>query len=473
MGWWARVVRWEERHQLALDVTATVLTLLVLVPTSTLLTGFEGSTTYRQRAAWAFLLIAPLAWRRARPAASAATVYTVALAHILLGVPLLLPADLAVLVALYSVTVHGPRWAHRTAILGALLGSLVLAAALGVAQGYYDAGGLVVVATLTAALAAATWALGLVRRSRRETIDALVDRARRLEVERDQQAQIATAAERTRIAREMHDIVAHSLTVIVAQADGGRYAGQQDPEAATRALGTIGETGRAALTDMRRLLGVLRTPEPAPHASRSGISAGPAAVGAATGTAATTGATGTVGPAGDGDAGGPSPAYAPQPAEQDLEGLVEQMRSSGMRVSLVRMGSPRRLPPGTGLTVYRICQEALTNVLKHAGPDPAVTVLVQWLPAALVLEVSDDGRGAAADSDGLGQGLLGMRERATMFGGTATAGPRPGGGFRVRVQLPLPEARAAALPPAVPSAPTSPAPTRAMPVPAPTDRTRR
>ena len=99
---------------------------------------------------------------------------------------------------------------------------------------------------------------------------------------------------------------------------------------------------------------------------------------------------------------------------------------------------PRTLPPGAGLTVYRIAQEALTNVLKHAGPDPVVTVLVQWLPDAIVVEVSDDGRGASADSDGLGQGLLGMRERATMFGGTVTAGPRPGGGFRVRARLPTP-----------------------------------
>jgi signal transduction histidine kinase len=102
------------------------------------------------------------------------------------------------------------------------------------------------------------------------------------------------------------------------------------------------------------------------------------------------------------------------------------------------MGEPRNLPPGAGLTVYRIAQESLTNVLKHAGPDPKVTVLVQWLPDAIVVEVSDDGRGASAGSDGFGQGLLGMRERATMFGGTVTAGPRPGGGFRVRAQLPTP-----------------------------------
>jgi signal transduction histidine kinase len=109
----------------------------------------------------------------------------------------------------------------------------------------------------------------------------------------------------------------------------------------------------------------------------------------------------------------------------------------------VRMGTARVLPPGAGLVAYRICQESLTNVLKHAGPDPSVTVLTQWLPAELLLEVSDDGRGAAsaASSDGLGQGLVGMRERAAMFGGTLSAGPRAGGGFRVRVNLPLPTSR--------------------------------
>lgn len=114
------------------------------------------------------------------------------------------------------------------------------------------------------------------------------------------------------------------------------------------------------------------------------------------------------------------------------------MRASGVRASLVRMGTPRPLPPGVGLAVYRICQEALTNVLKHAGPDPTVTVLVQWQPAGLVLEVTDDGRGAAADSDGAGHGLVGMRERVAMIGGRFTAGPRPGGGFRVRAEVPLP-----------------------------------
>jgi signal transduction histidine kinase len=327
------------------------------------------------------------------PTPSAATIYAVALLQTMLGVMVLLPADALVLVALYSVTVHGPRWAHRVAIVGALIGALVVGMTV---YGRFQGPSATATTLFVSVAALAVWAFGLVRRTRRERLEALEDRARRLEIERDQQAQIATAAERARIAREMHDIVAHSLSVVIAQADGGRYAADADPAAAARALGTIAETGRAALTDMRRLLGVLR--------------------------------------------GSDSPVveFEPQPAESDVGSLVEQMRDSGMRVSLVRMGTPRNLPPGAGLTVYRIAQEALTNVLKHAGPDPLVSVLVQWLPDAIVLEVSDDGRGAAADSDGLGQGLLGMRERATMFAGSVSAGPRPGGGFRVRAQLPTP-----------------------------------
>ncbi|WP_282948076.1 sensor histidine kinase, partial [Cellulomonas endometrii] len=348
MTWWERLTRWEERHQLGIDSTLTVLTGLLVVPIS-VAAGTEWGPGPLLAALWAVGTWAPLAWRRRNPVASVVTVYAFALAHLAFGTPTFMPADVAVLIALYSVTVHGPRWAHRTAILSAVVGSLLLSAmlgyqaVLGATRPVDVAATVVLLWVFCSACAVATWAFGLMRRSRRETIAALRDRAERLEVERDQQAQIATAAERTRIAREMHDIVAHSLSVVVAQADGGRYAAAADPDAATRALGTIAETGRAALADMRRLLGVLREPDAAERSATT--------------------------------------PYTPQPAEQDLEGLVEQVRASGVRASLVRMGTARQLPPGVGLTVYRICQEALTNVLKHAGPDPAVTVLVQWRAA--------------------------------------------------------------------------------------------
>ncbi|UFU03985.1 sensor histidine kinase [Ruania suaedae] len=370
-----------------------------------------------------------LAWRRTRPVPSAVTVYAMALAHVVSGV-VLTASDVAIFAALYSVTVYGPRWARRTALAGALLGSAIVALWFIYYNGFTDPTGAlfsgVTVFGLLSAVVLSCWAVGLVRRTRVQQRETLAERAARLEVERDQQAQIATQAERARIAREMHDIVAHSLSVVIAQADGGRYAAAQDPQAAGRALTTISETGRAALADMRKILGVLRSDQ----------------------------------------ADGP---LAPQPESHDLDTLVAQVRDAGLAVSLVRMGEARWLPPGAGLTVYRIVQESLTNILKHAGPDAHATVLVQWQPDALVLQIDDDGRGAAAFSDGAGHGLLGMRERAGMLGGTLGAGPRPGGGFRVRAELPVPAAPSGtAVTTAPQGTPPPPAPT---PSPTPTWQT--
>lgn len=417
MRWWERVAAWDTTHRLAVDATGAFFMGLVAVPIASGLFGFAGNSGLQL---WSLAMTVPLAWRRVRPTASAIAVFSLALAHLAVGIPLIVPADLFVLVSLYAVTVHGPQWAYRTAGASSVLGCAVFALVVRLdSWATYDALFLGFVAFL---MCVTVFAVALVRRSRRVTIDALVDRAQRLEVERDQQAQIATAAERARIAREMHDIVAHSLSVIIAQADGGRYAAQADPAAATRSLTTIAETGRAALADMRRLLGVLR---PAAEVSPGGDARPTGAPGAAAAPAAAA-------------ASSRAGELTPQPGADDVAALVAQVRDSGVRASLVRMGTPRTLPPGTGLSVYRICQESLTNVLKHAGPTPTVTVLLQWTTASLVLEVSDDGRGAAAGSDGHGQGLLGMRERAAMLGGTLTAGPRPGGGFRVRAEIPIP-----------------------------------
>jgi len=412
------------------DVAVALVAAIVMVPTASDTLDRAGGSVGLYAASLA--MVVPLAWRRTAPVASAVVIYTFALGHLLGGTTLLLPADALVLVALYSVTVHGPVWSYRIALAGSLVGSLLAGATIALEDSLRGPqGGFVWSLTLSLG-ALSTFALALVRRSRREAITALVDRAERLEVERDQQAQIATAAERARIAREMHDIVAHSLSVVIAQADGGRYAAAQNPAAAERALDTIAETGRAALADMRRLLGVLR-PSAGPSTSE--------ATGERPRPGVLPGVGGRTGPAGDLRSAGraaPVPDLVPQPAVDDVAGLVAQVRDSGVRVSLVRMGTPRTLPPGTGLTVYRICQESLTNVLKHAGPAPTATVLLQWAAASLVLEVTDDGRGAAAESDGAGQGVLGMRERAAMLGGTLTLGPRPGGGFRVRAEIPIP-----------------------------------
>ena len=232
------------------------------------------------------------------------------------------------------------------------------------------------------------------RRSRRDTIAALVDRADRLERERDQQAQLATSAERTRIAREMHDIVAHSLSVIIAQADGGRYAAAKNPEAAVKALETIADMSRGALKDIRSIIGVLRssTPEPVP--------------------------------------------LLPQPVAEDLDALVEKVHSSGTDITLTRIGTARPLPTGVGAAIYRICQESITNTLKHAGPEARICVILQWMDNKLVIQIDDDGAGPSPH-DGKGHGIIGMKERASTFGGSVDTGPIEGGGFRVIAAIPL------------------------------------
>ena len=216
------------------------------------------------------------------------------------------------------------------------------------------------------------------------------------QLDRDTEAERALAAsdERARIAREMHDVVAHTLSVVVAQADGGRFAGAQNPTLATHALATIAEVGRSALSEMRSLLGVLRDS--------------------------------------DSDA-----ALGPQPSLADIPTLVASMRDGGLAVSFVTTGTPRTMPIGAGLAVYRIVQEALTNVLKHAGPSVTAFVQLQWEADAVTATVSDDGRGAAALRDGKGTGLAGMRERTAVFNGTLDVGSKAGGGYLVRARLPF------------------------------------
>jgi signal transduction histidine kinase len=245
-----------------------------------------------------------------------------------------------------------------------------------------------------AMLVIAPWALGMWIRTRRAYVAQLVERGHRLEREAAQQAELAASDERARIAREMHDVVAHGLSVMIVQADGARYAVKTSPEAAADALENIAASGREALAEMRRMLGLLRSEDTE---------------------------TGT----------------RPQPGLGDLDYLVEQSRASGMRLEAT-IGSP--LPettPGVGLTVYRVVQEALTNVRKHAGPEVCAQLTVRSHYDRIEVEVADDGRGAAAPGDGTGHGLIGMRERVAVHGGRLHAGPRPGGGYGVRAVVPL------------------------------------
>lgn len=242
--------------------------------------------------------------------------------------------------------------------------------------------------------------LGIVVRTRKEYTEALVDRANRLELERDQQAQLAAAAERTRIAREMHDIIGHNLSVITGLADGGAYAAAKNPDRAAQALDAIGTTSRQALAELRRLLGVLRD-HPA-EADRT-----------------------------------------PQPTLDDMDALITGVRRAGLPVRLHRRGTPPAEAPTAGrqLTVYRVVQEALTNTLKHGCPHPALAAEVTLTYRATELEalITDNGtpRPEPGPPEGTGQGITGMRERASLYDGTLEAGPPAASGWQVRLRLPL------------------------------------
>ncbi|MDL4813813.1 sensor histidine kinase [Actinomadura opuntiae] len=336
-------------------------------------------------------LVAPLVLRRTFPRTVFAVVALVCAAQWAAGV-VPVPANVAVLMGLYTVAAG---FAFRWALAAALVGELgAVLAALRYASGRDDQQSTLL---MLSALVAGVWILGLHMRTRRAYLSSLEERAARLERERDAEVTMAMAAERARIARELHDVVAHNVSVIVVQADGASFAIDTDVGRARQALETISLTGRTALAEMRRLLGVLR----------------------------------------ESDGAG---AYAPQPGVAQLDDLVEQVRSSGLPVTFEVAGSPPDMSEGRQLTVFRIVQEALTNTLKHGGPRVAATVRLRYADDAVEVRVHDDGRGAAAADDGRGHGLVGMRERAAVYGGSVRAAPRPGGGFEVVARIPTGEA---------------------------------
>ncbi|MEU8707328.1 sensor histidine kinase [Streptomyces sp. NPDC048565] len=388
------------RHPTGVDILWAVL--LLGFSGVSIVAGQDGSGRERVAAVpIAVGLAVVVALRRRLPEKMLLLAILMGLAQLLLGVR---PdaADFAMLVITYTVATVGERWASRLA-----LGCSLCAAGLSRLRwsddaprgGWGEAVFYVVVMTVPFVLA---WVLGDSIRTRRAYFSQLEERAARLEREREAQSKVAVAAERARIARELHDVVAHNVSVMVVQADGAAYVMDSSPDQARQALETISGTGRQALAEMRRLLGVLRT--------------------------------------GDSEESGE---YVPQPDVGQIEELVGKVRETGLAVDFKIEGTPRPLPSGVELTAYRIVQEALTNTRKHGGPDAGASVRLVYFDDGLGLLVEDDGRGAPHElyedggADGAGHGMIGMRERVGMVGGTLDAGPRQGGGFRISALLPL------------------------------------
>ncbi|MGO4689589.1 sensor histidine kinase [Glaciibacter sp. 2TAF33] len=401
------------RHPWLLDSLVAVLYLLL---TAIALVADSGATkpspgsTLILKGSIAVVLAVVLLFRRRAP------LPVLALGWLGLIVPYLLYGEgeiLPVLIALYAVAVYDTT---RHAWIG--LGISVVLTTAGALIGHPEPappaiGGAIqyAVVMLVATL------LGINIGNRRRYVTALLDRAAQLARERDQQAQLARISERARIAREMHDIVAHSLSVIVALADGAEAINTKNPERASAAMRQVAQTGRSSMAEMRRLLGVLG----ADDGDALGTADGDAPAAAATGDTA----------------GGfrPAASLSPQPGVTDMAVLVESFRSAGLATRLETIGTPPA-NPGLQLTVYRIVQESLTNALRYATHASAAVVRLVVSAERVEVTVSDDGRPRpGAPSQGSGRGLIGLRERVALYGGTLDAGPVPGGGWRVRATM--------------------------------------
>ncbi|MFC9080994.1 sensor histidine kinase [Streptomyces sp. NPDC057062] len=366
-------------------------------------TNLDGAPNYHGSLPVALTVTAVLctvvALRRRMPEKMLLVAAAMGLAQLVLDQQAII-ADFAMLVIIYTVAADGAAWASRVGLVAGLVAGTL--AQMRWPEERTSVLGNIAIAVFKTVPFALAWVLGDSLRTRRAYLAQLEERAARLEKEREAQSKVAVAAERARIARELHDVVAHNVSVMVVQADGAAYVLDTAPDQAKKALETISGTGRQALAEMRRLLGVLRTGE---HKE-----------------------------AGE---------YVPQPDVEQIDELVEQCRNAGLPVDFKVEGTPRQLPSGVELTAYRIVQEALTNTRKHGGPNAGASVRLVYFDDGLGLLVEDDGKGAPHElyeeggADGQGHGLIGMRERVGMVGGTLDAGPRPGGGFRISVLLPL------------------------------------
>jgi len=363
----------------------------------------------------------PLAWRRQHPDRALRIIGAATVVGTIARYPTNLDA-VSALIALYSFAAHRPS---RSQAWPAVVAAAAVIASIAWVDLRSDRTTHQADYAWAAAVFTMAWVVGNHLRSRRADAATLAERVERAERDRVLEAQRAVAEERARIARELHDVVAHALGMIAMQAGGAERVADLNPADAKEILRSVAETSREALGEMRRMVGVLRNDEDGAE-------------------------------------------LAPQPSVADLGSLVDHVRSVGLDTSLRVEGAPRGVPTVVELSAYRIVQEALTNTLKHAGPARA-QVIVRWRPNDVELEVIDDGRGAAAwpvievelagvpalgareaepgsagrpnpvpgRCNGDGHGLIGMRERVSMLGGDLAAGPRPGGGFGVRARLPL------------------------------------
>ena len=379
-------------------------------------------------------LTVPIVFRRNNPVAAFTTAIAAGMAQVLAGTrPVPVAADLSVVVLLYTLAAYTTRRLSLTGLAICLFGSAAQLATLYTRADFAQVPNWLLVGVIVlAGPSLIAWAIGDSMRYRRAYYASLEERAARLERDRDAQARIAAAAERARIARELHDVVAHNVSVMVVQADGAAYAIDTDPPRAREALAAISATGRQALAEMRALLGVLRNADDDGQAVQPPVLAAAAPeerAGIATARPAA-----TAEPA----------SLTPMPGIEQLADLLDQTRAAGLSVSCTIEGEPRPLAGGTALAAYRIVQESLTNTRKHAGPLAQASVVLRYSPDALELIIADDGLGGAAACDGAGHGLTGMRERAAMYGGSVRAQPGPRGGFLVTALLPVAPAQAGA-----------------------------
>ncbi|MDA0563882.1 histidine kinase [Streptomonospora sp. S1-112] len=395
-----RVRIWSRQHVTLVDAALVAPVLLVCVVGVLSAADTGDPLPVSADLGFTLALLLPLVLRRRFPVGVFAAVAAVAAAQLALGLDLLL-ADAAVLAAMYTVAAHC-RLGRALAALAVVELGVVVVIARSPHTTWRDESDWSALAFYTF-LVLLCWVTGRYASVRRGYLAGLEERAESLERERDARAQAAVARERARIARELHDVVAHNVSVMVVQADGAAYAVADDPDLARGAMETVAETGRSALAELRGILGLLREDD---H---------------------------------DGD-------YTPRPGVERLDHLVEQVRRAGLPVEFTVEGQTREVPAGVGLAVYRVVQEALTNTLKHAGPAVGgARVRLRYGADTVEVRVTDDGRGAASaragdgdgGGDGSGHGLIGMRERVAACGGSVRAGPCAGGGYEVVAALPL------------------------------------